>query len=174
MAGLMLKEGLGAAGEALGEKVNRAVITCPAYYNERQREAVRMAGELAGFHVECLLNEPTAAAITYALASPARKKRNVLVYDLGGGTFDASLLEIDGDTFSVAATGGDTFLGGLDFDKCLVTRLVDHVREKYDLDPREDPTMLVRLAHAAERAKCELSVCDPTSIRIDHFFINEW
>jgi molecular chaperone DnaK len=174
IAGLVLKELREAARIELGEKVNRAVITCPAYYNERQREAVRTAGELAGLHVERILNEPTAAAINYALANRSDRRQRVLVYDLGGGTFDASLIEIEGDSFSVVATGGDNFLGGLDFDRCLVERLIAHIENQHLMDPREDPTLMVRLAHAAERAKRELSEREQTEIHIDHFFINEW
>jgi molecular chaperone DnaK len=172
---LILKEVRQAASRFLGEIVNRAVITCPAYYNERQREAVRTAGELAGFHVERLLNEPTAAAINNVLSKKGDKhKRRLLVYDLGGGTFDASLIEVDGDVFSVVATGGDTLLGGLDFDACLAAHAAELVRQNFGVDPSIDPMAMARLSQAAEIAKRELGASDRATIRLEHFFVRDW
>ena len=151
---LILKEVKDVAQAHLGEPVNRAVITVPAFYSERQREAVRRAGALAGLHVERILNEPTAAALAYAYGREVRER--VMVYDLGGGTFDASVLELEGNVYEVVSTGGDTFLGGTDFDALLVERFLADFEKKHgrfagDLVARS------RLADAAERAKCALS-----------------
>ena len=151
---LILKEVKDVAQGHLGEPVNRAVITVPAFYSERQREAVRRAGALAGLHVERILNEPTAAALAYAYGRSVRER--VMVYDLGGGTFDASVLELEGNVYEVVSTGGDTFLGGGDFDALVVERFLRDFEKKHgsftgDLVARS------RLADAAERAKCALS-----------------
>jgi molecular chaperone DnaK len=151
---LVLREVKGVAENFLGEEVNRAVITVPAYYSERQREAVRRAGALAGLHVERILNEPTAASLAYAWGRNVRER--VLVYDLGGGTFDASVLELADRVYQVISTGGDTFLGGVDFDE----RIVDHLVEGFERlhGPFQgDAVARSRLADAAERAKCALS-----------------
>jgi molecular chaperone DnaK len=151
----ILEEIRDTAQEYLGRLVERAVITVPAYYNENQRYAVRVAGALAGLQVERILNEPTAAALAYGYQRNYHKR--VLVYDLGGGTFDASILEIDGDTFRVLATGGDTFLGGLDFD----TQLMDHILIEFQLQLGRLPDLqrvaYLRVLQAAEFAKCSLS-----------------
>jgi molecular chaperone DnaK len=151
---LVLREVRSVAQDHLGEEVNRAVVTVPAYYSERQREAVRRAGALAGLHVERILNEPTAAALAYAYGRQVRER--VLVYDLGGGTFDASVLELENNVYEVVSTGGDTFLGGVDFDARIVERfLQDFERDHGRLAP--EPVALARLVDAAERAKCALS-----------------
>jgi molecular chaperone DnaK len=139
----------------LQEEVNRAVITVPAHYNERQRAAVRLAGALAGLHVERILNEPTAAALAYAFGRKLNQR--VLVYDLGGGTFDASVLELNDNVYEVVSTGGDTFLGGVDFDARIVDRLLADWRERTGTDFAGDRVALSRLVDAAERAKCALS-----------------
>ena len=128
VSALVLREVKEVAQNHLGEEVNRAVITVPAYYNERQRAAVRNAGALAGFQVERILNEPTAAALAYAYGR--RVNQRVLVYDLGGGTFDASILELNDNVFEVISTGGDTFLGGVDFDTRIVDRLLEIWKER--------------------------------------------
>jgi molecular chaperone DnaK len=151
----VLREVKEVAQNHLGEEVNRAVITVPAYYNERQRAAVRHAGALAGFQVERILNEPTAAALAYAFGRKVNQR--VLVYDLGGGTFDASVLELNDNVFEVISTGGDTFLGGVDFDARIVERLLVVWREKTGEDFSGDRVALSRLVDAAERAKCALS-----------------
>ncbi len=135
--------------------MNRAVITVPAYYNERQRAAVRHAGALAGLQVERILNEPTAAALAYAFGR--RVNQRVLVYDLGGGTFDASVLELNDNVFEVISTGGDTFLGGVDFDARIVERLLEVWQEQIGEPFSGDRVALSRLVDAAERAKCALS-----------------
>ena len=151
---LVLREVKGVAENFLGEEVNRAVITVPAYYSERQREAVRRAGALAGLHVERILNEPTAASLAYAWGRNVRER--VLVYDLGGGTFDASVLELADRVYQVVSTGGDTFLGGVDFDARIVEHLVGEF-EKVHGPFHGDAVARSRLADAAERAKCALS-----------------
>ena len=162
---LVLREVKGVAENYLGEEVNRAVITVPAYYSERQREAVRRAGALAGLHVERILNEPTAASLAYAWGRNVRER--VLVYDLGGGTFDASVLELADRVYQVISTGGDTFLGGVDFD----ARIVDHLVagfEKVHGPFQGDAVARSRLADAAERAKCALSEQDSFPIHLPY------
>jgi molecular chaperone DnaK len=155
VSALILREVKEVAQNHLGEEVNRAVITVPAYYNERQRAAVRTAGALAGLHVERILNEPTAAALAYAFGRHLNQR--VLVYDLGGGTFDASVLELSDNVYEVVSTGGDTFLGGVDFDNRIVDRLLALWREQTGRDFDGDRVALSRLVDAAERAKCALS-----------------
>jgi molecular chaperone DnaK len=155
VSALVLREVKEVAQNHLEEEVNRAVITVPAYYNERQRAAVRLAGALAGLHVERILNEPTAAALAYAFGRNLNQR--VLVYDLGGGTFDASVLELSDNVYEVVSTGGDTFLGGVDFDARIVERLLADWRERTGSDFTGDRVALSRLVDAAERAKCALS-----------------
>jgi molecular chaperone DnaK len=155
VSALVLNEVKQVAQNHLGEEVNRAVITVPAYYNERQRAAVRNAGALAGIHVERILNEPTAAALAYAYGRHLNQR--VLVYDLGGGTFDASVLELDDNVYEVVSTGGDTFLGGVDFDGRVVDRLLALWRQRHGEAFSGDRVALSRLVDAAERAKCALS-----------------
>ena len=155
VSALVLREVKEVAQNHLAEEVNRAVITVPAYYNERQRAAVRNAGALAGLHVERILNEPTAAALAYAFGRHLNQR--VLVYDLGGGTFDASVLELNDNVYEVVSTGGDTFLGGVDFDNRIVERLLEAWKEKTGGPFAGDRVALSRLVDAAERAKCALS-----------------
>ncbi len=155
VAAMILTEIRDTAQEYLGGYIERAVITVPAFFNENQRQAVRKAGELAGFKVERILNEPTAAAITFGMK--AEGDRTLLVYDLGGGTFDATLLEMKGNTFEVLSTGGDTFLGGVDFDN----QLMDHVLIEFQLSlgkmPEIDRVAYLRVLQGAEFAKRTLS-----------------
>ena len=155
VSALVLSEVKEVAQNHLGEEVNRAVVTVPAYYNERQRAAVRLAGALAGLHVERILNEPTAAALAYAYGRNVNQR--VMVYDLGGGTFDASVLELQDNVYEVVSTGGDTFLGGVDFDNRIVDRLLDVWQEQHAVPFTGDRVALSRLVDAAERAKCALS-----------------
>ena len=143
------------AENTLGTKVSRAVVTCPAYYSEPQREAVRRAGKLAGLKVERVLNEPTAAALAFGMNRELSK--TVLVYDLGGGTFDATLLKIDKNVFEVLATGGDVFLGGTDFDNQLVDLLLQRFQTQHGRPFAGDQIALSRIAEVAERAKVALS-----------------
>ncbi|HEU4384670.1 MAG TPA: TIGR02266 family protein [Anaeromyxobacteraceae bacterium] len=155
VSALILREVKEVAQNHLGEEVNRAVVTVPAYYNERQRAAVRQAGALAGLQVERILNEPTAAALAYAYGRNLRQR--VMVYDLGGGTFDASVLELQDNIYEVVSTGGDTFLGGVDFDARIVERLLRAWQEKTGRPFEGDRVAMSRLVDAAERAKCALS-----------------
>jgi molecular chaperone DnaK len=155
VAALVLREVKEVAQNHLQEEVNRAVITVPAYYNERQRAAVRQAGALAGLQVERILNEPTAAALAYAYGRHLNQR--VLVYDLGGGTFDASVLELSDNVYEVVSTGGDTFLGGVDFDNRIVDRLLADWQADTGAPFDGDRVALSRLVDAAERAKCALS-----------------
>ncbi len=155
ISALVLREVKEVAQDHLLEEVNRAVVTVPAYYNERQRAAVRSAGALAGLRVERILNEPTAAALAYAFGR--RVNQRIFVYDLGGGTFDASVLELDDNVYEVVSTGGDAFLGGVDFDACLVRRLLDDWRERMGQPFDGDRVAFSRVVDAAERAKCALS-----------------
>lgn len=170
ISALILKEIRESASLTLHQRINRAVITCPAYYNERQREAVRTAGELAGLHVERVLSEPTAAALNYRLGR-GRTRSRMLVYDLGGGTFDASLIDVEGDVFAVLATGGETFLGGIDFDACIVQLLVSHLRAQHRVDPAGDPSAMAYLYQLAEQAKRDLSEQPAAKVRMQHFAV---
>jgi molecular chaperone DnaK len=155
VAALVLGEMRETATQALGEPVERAVVTVPAYYDDHQRNAVREAGRLAGLHVERIVNEPTAAALAFGYGRGLDKR--VLVYDLGGGTFDASVLEIQGDVYEVISTGGDTFLGGVDFDAQLVDHLVWRFMEANGFPPPEDRVVWQRIRDAAEETKVALS-----------------
>lgn len=152
----------------LGETVTDAVITVPAYFNNAQREATKDAGIIAGLNVLRIINEPTAAALAYGLDKNLKSERNVLIFDLGGGTFDVSVLTIDeGSLFEVRSTAGDTHLGGEDFDNRLVTHLADEFKRKYKKDITSNPRSLRRLRTAAERAKRTLSASTEATIEID-------
>jgi len=141
----------------LGEKVAQAVVTVPAYFNDAQRQATKDAGRIAGLEVLRIINEPTAAALAYGLDKDKKEGRTIAVYDLGGGTFDVSVLEIDNGVFEVKATNGDTFLGGEDFDKRVIDFLADEFKKEQGIDLRNDKLALQRLKEAAEKAKIELS-----------------
>jgi molecular chaperone DnaK len=153
--GLILRECKEMAEAHLNQKVERAVITVPAYYSEQQREAVRKAGLMAGLKVERILNEPTSAALAYGLNRELSKK--VLVYDLGGGTFDATVLRVEKNVFEVLGTGGDVFLGGLDFDNVIVDLLLERFQQQEKVAFSGDNVALSRVSDAAERAKVALS-----------------
>jgi Molecular chaperone len=156
----------------LGETVTEAVITVPAYFNDSQRQATKDAGKIAGLDVKRIINEPTAAALAYGLDKGDGKDRKIAVYDLGGGTFDVSIIEIanvDGEKqFEVLATNGDTFLGGEDFDKRVIDYLVDEFQKTDGIDLRKDPLALQRLKDAAERAKIELSSAQQTDVNLPY------
>jgi molecular chaperone DnaK len=139
----------------LGEKVSQAVITVPAYFNDAQRQATKEAGAIAGLEVLRIINEPTAAALAYGLDQ--KKGGTIAVYDLGGGTFDISILEIGDGVFEVKSTNGDTFLGGEDFDQRIIDYLADEFKKEQGIDLRGDKLALQRLKEAAEKAKIELS-----------------
>ncbi|HUR29329.1 MAG TPA: molecular chaperone DnaK [Planctomycetota bacterium] len=153
-----------AAESHLGEKVSRAVITVPAYFNDAQRQATKDAGTIAGLHVERIINEPTAATLAYGLDK--KKSGKVAVYDLGGGTFDISILEIGDGVFEVLATNGDTHLGGDDFDQVLIDWAADQFKKDAGIDVRKDPMALQRLKEACEKAKCELSSSPQTDLNL--------
>jgi molecular chaperone DnaK len=148
----------------LGSKVEKAVITVPAYFNDAQRQATKDAGKIAGLEVLRIINEPTAAALAYGLDK--QKNGTIAVYDLGGGTFDVSILEIGDGVFEVKSTNGDTFLGGEDFDMRLVSYLADEFQKEQGIDLRKDKLALQRLKEAAEKAKIELSSATQTEINL--------
>ncbi|MGN6286680.1 MAG: molecular chaperone DnaK [Afipia sp.] len=148
----------------LGEKIEQAVITVPAYFNDAQRQATKDAGKIAGLEVLRIINEPTAAALAYGLEK--KKQSKIAVYDLGGGTFDISILDIGDGVFEVKATNGDTFLGGEDFDMRLVNYLADEFQKEQGIDLRKDNLALQRLKEAAEKAKIELSTITQTEINL--------
>jgi molecular chaperone DnaK len=150
----------------LGEKVSQAVITVPAYFNDAQRQATKDAGRIAGLEVLRIINEPTAAALAYGLDKDKNKGHTVAVYDLGGGTFDVSILEIDDGVFEVKATNGDTFLGGEDFDMRIIDHLADEFKKESGIDLRGDKLALQRLKEAAEKAKIELSSSVQTDVNL--------
>jgi molecular chaperone DnaK len=152
------------AEEKLGEKVEEAIITCPAYFDDSQRKATKVAGEIAGFKVRRVINEPTAAALAYGLSK--KKNEQIAVYDFGGGTFDISILNVGGDTIEVIATGGDTHLGGDDFDQKIMDWLVDQFKKDNGIDLSKDELALQRLKEASEKAKIELSTTMETEINL--------
>jgi molecular chaperone DnaK len=164
VSGIILREMKRIAEEFLGEPVSEAVVTVPAYFNDTQRQCTKDAGKIAGLEVLRIINEPTAAALAYGLGSTAEQK--IAVYDLGGGTFDISILELADGVVEVLATNGNTFLGGEDFDR----RIVEHVLEEYEkqegLDLRGDLMALQRLKDAAEKAKCDLSSLSTAEINL--------
>jgi molecular chaperone DnaK len=164
ISAMILREMREFAAAALGEEVTRAVVTVPAYYNDHQRNAVREAGELAGLRVERIVNEPTAAAVAFGFGKGL--DRRVLVYDLGGGTFDASIVEIENDVYEVVSTGGDTFLGGVDFDNQMVNFLVLAFTQEHGFAPPGDDTARQRVREAAEEAKIALSARESVEVHV--------
>jgi len=148
----------------LGEKITEAVITAPAYFNDSQRQATKDAGKIAGLEVLRIVNEPTAASLAYGLDK--KKDETIAVYDLGGGTFDISILELGEGTFQVKATNGDTHLGGDDFDQRIMDWLCDEFKRDQGIDLRQDKMALQRLKEAAEKAKCELSTVQQTEVNL--------
>lgn len=161
-----------AAEEYLGETIKEAVITVPAYFNDSQRQATKDAGRIAGLDVKRIINEPTAAALAYGMDKGKKSDAVIAVYDLGGGTFDVSIIEmasVDGEqTFEVLSTNGDTFLGGEDFDLLLIDYLVDEFKKESGLDLSQDPIALQRLKEAAEKAKIELSNNQQTDVNLPY------
>ena len=152
------------AEDYLGEKVDRAVITVPAYFNDSQRQATKDAGEIAGLKVERIINEPTAAALAYGLDKKTNEK--IAVFDFGGGTFDISILDVGDGVFEVLSTNGDTRLGGDDFDEVLIDYIGEEFRKQQGIDVREDAMALQRLKEAAEKAKVELSTAQETTVNL--------
>ncbi len=167
----VLKKMKKTAEEFLGEEVTQAVITVPAYFNDSQRQATKDAGKIAGLEVKRIINEPTAAALSYGM-DKGKGDRTIAVYDLGGGTFDISIIEVaevDGEhTFEVLSTNGDTFLGGEDFDLRLIDYLVEEFKKEQGVDLRNDPLALQRLKEAAEKAKIELSSAQQTDVNLPY------
>src|SRR5262249_43374040 len=164
ISAMILQEMKQTAEDYLGEKVTEAVVTVPAYFNDSQRQATKDAGRIAGLDVKRILNEPTAAALAYGLEK--KKDEKIAVYDLGGGTFDISILEIGEGVFEVRATNGDTHLGGDDFDQRLIDHVADNFQNTHGIGLRRDPMALQRLKEACEKAKCELSTVVSTDINL--------
>src|SRR5215475_9707163 len=170
ISALVLRKLVADAAKFLGEKVTEAVITVPAYFNDAQRQATKDAGKIAGLEVLRIINEPTAAALAYGLEKNDGKK--IAVYDLGGGTFDISILEIGDGVFEVKSTNGDTFLGGEDFDLRLVSYLADEFQKESGIDLRGDKLALQRLKEAAEKAKIELSSAQQYDVNLPFISMN--
>src|ERR1700716_1406468 len=164
ISALILRKLAEDAGKFLGERVTEAVITVPAYFNDAQRQATKDAGKIAGLEVLRIINEPTAAALAYGMDKKGQE--TVLVFDLGGGTFDVSVLDIGDGVVEVRATAGDTHLGGDDFDKRIVDWLADEFKRDQGIDLRNDPQALQRLYEAAERAKVELSSATQAQVNL--------
>ncbi|HEX5702002.1 MAG TPA: molecular chaperone DnaK [Pyrinomonadaceae bacterium] len=164
LSGIVLQRLKAAAEDFLGEAVTDAIITVPAYFDDTQRQATKDAGKIAGLLVNRIINEPTAAALAYGLGKSEAEK--IAVYDLGGGTFDISILEMNNGVFEVLSTSGNTFLGGEDFDEAIMNWMADQFMEDCGIDLRKDRLALQRLKEAAERAKCELSTASETSFNL--------
>lgn len=164
ISALVLRKLKEAAENYLGHSVNKAVITVPAYFNDAQRQATKDAGQIAGLEVSRIINEPTAAALAYGLEKKADEK--IAVFDLGGGTFDVSILEVDDQMVEVLSTNGDTHLGGDDFDEVLINHIADEFKKEQGIDLRSDAMALQRLREAAEKAKKELSSSQTTDINL--------
>jgi len=163
----MVLQDLKKSAEAyLGEKITEAVITVPAYFNDAQRQATKEAGKIAGLEVKRILNEPTAAALAYGLDK--KKNEKIAIFDLGGGTFDISILDVGDGVFQVLATSGDTHLGGDDWDRMLVDHVADEFKKSNGLDVRHDPMALQRLTEACEKAKCDLSTLPQAAINLPY------
>jgi len=164
LSGIVLQRLKAAAEDFLGEAVSDAIVTVPAYFDDTQRQATKDAGKIAGLNVERIINEPTAAALAYGLGKTESEK--IAVYDLGGGTFDISILEMNNGVFEVLSTAGNTYLGGEDFDDRIMNWMADQFMEDTGIDLRKDRLALQRLKEAAERAKCELSSAMETSFNL--------
>jgi len=166
ISAMVLRDLKATAERYLGEAVERAVITVPAYFNDSQRQATKEAGQIAGLKVERIINEPTAASLAYGMEKKANEK--IAVFDFGGGTFDISILDVGDNVFEVLSTNGDTHLGGDDLDEELINHVAEEFRKKEGIDLRKDPMALQRLKEACERAKCELSGSMETTINLPY------
>src|SRR3989440_7297723 len=164
ISGILLQRLKAAAEDFLGEAVSDAIITVPAYFDDTQRQATKDAGKIAGLNIERIINEPTAAALAYGLGKAEAEK--IAVYDLGGGTFDISILELSNGVFEVLSTSGNTYLGGEDFDERIMNWMADEFLQDTGIDLRKDRLALQRLKEAAERAKCELSSASETNFNL--------
>ena len=167
LSAMILQKMKKTAEDFLGQEVTEAVVTVPAYFNDSQRQATKEAGEIAGLNVRRIINEPTAAALAYGL-DKRDKDATIAVYDLGGGTFDISILELGDGIFEVKSTNGDTHLGGDDFDRIIINFLADTFKDQENMDLRKDPMALQRLKDAAEKAKIELSSSNETEINLPY------
>ncbi len=167
LSAMVLQKMKKTAEDYLGQDVTEAVITVPAYFNDSQRQATKEAGEIAGLKVQRIINEPTAAALAYGL-DKSGKDQKIAVYDLGGGTFDISILELGDGVFEVLSTNGDTHLGGDDFDQVIIDWLAEEFKKEESMDLRKDPMALQRLKEAAEKAKIELSSSTQTEINLPY------
>ncbi len=161
------------AEEKLGEKITQAVITVPAYFSDAQRQATKDAGKIAGLEVLRIINEPTAAALAYGVDKDENKSQKVLIYDLGGGTFDVSILELGDGVFEVLATNGNTHLGGDDFDKCVMDYIVSEFKKENGIDLSNDKMAMQRVKEAAEKAKIELSGMTKTNINLPFITVGQ-
>ncbi len=164
VSAMVLRKLKEAAESYLGHKVNKAVITVPAYFNDAQRQATKDAGQIAGLQVERIINEPTAASLAYGMEK--KRDEKIAVFDLGGGTFDVSILEVDSESVEVLSTNGDTHLGGDDFDEVLINHIADAFKSEQGIDLRDDAMALQRLREASEKAKKELSSSQATDINL--------
>jgi len=164
ISGIVLQRLKAAAEDFLGEAVTEAIVTVPAYFDDAQRQATKDAGRIAGLKVERILNEPTAAALAYGLGREGSER--IAVYDLGGGTFDISILEINDGVYEVLSTSGNTFLGGEDFDERIINWMVEQFKQETEIDLRTDRLALQRMKEAAERAKCDLSSLTEANINL--------
>jgi molecular chaperone DnaK len=174
ISSFILREMKNVAEDFLGEEVTDAVITVPAYFNDAQRQATKNAGKIAGLHVLRIVNEPTAAALAYGVGQGSDPEdQTVAVYDMGGGTFDISILDLAAGVYSVVSTAGDTFLGGEDFDHVVIDWLADQFEEEHGIDLREQNMALQRLKEEAERAKCELSTKEETDISLPFIYSDD-
>ncbi len=160
------------AEDYLGQEVSEAVVTVPAYFNDSQRQATKEAGEIAGLTIRRIINEPTAAALAYGM-DKGDKDMKIVVYDLGGGTFDVSVLELGGGVFEVKSTNGDTHLGGDDFDRVIMDWLIDEFKDQEGVDLKTNPEALQRLKEAAEKAKIELSSSTSADINLPYIFFGQ-
>jgi molecular chaperone DnaK len=172
ISALILQELKAFSEETLGEKIEKAIITVPAYFDDSQRQATKDAGRIAGLDVQRIINEPTAAALAYGIDRQEGRK-NVAVYDLGGGTFDISILELSQGIFEVRSTAGDTYLGGEDFDQRIMDWLIAEFQSETGIDLRTDRMALQRLKEAAERAKCEVSIAEEAPISLPFISADE-
>merc|ERR1712176_424534 len=167
----VLRKLISDATDYLGQEVKQAVITVPAYFNDSQRQATMDAGKIAGIEVLRIINEPTAASLAYGLDK--KQNETILVFDLGGGTFDVSILEVGDGIFEVLSTAGDTKLGGDDFDKVLVNWLIDDFKNVENINLSDDIQALQRLTEASEKAKIELSTVEKTKINLPSITANK-
>jgi len=171
ISALILGQLVDSAQEYLEQRISKAVISVPAYFTQRQREAVRKAGEMADLEVLRIINEPTAAALAYGFGK--RNAQRILVYDLGGGTFDVTILQLYEEVYEVVGTGGDSFLGGIDFDNALVEEFCRRFEQQHGVDVRQDKVALQRLRDAAERAKIDISTVEDTTVNLPFLVMQE-